>query len=396
MNKLTEKKPRRFGSITLNISFLSAIMAVCAGLLLGLLVLLFTNASQAFPAFKTILFTPITGGRRQLGQVLYFATPLICTGLSVGFAFKTGLFNIGASGQFTLGAYAAIVTGVYCGFFGGVHWAVCLLVAALAGALWGSIPGLLKAYYNVNEVITSIMLNYTSMYIVNYLIVKTCYNQLKNQSANVLESALIPKFGLNKLFPGSSVGGGIIIAVLAAIAIYVLLEKTTFGYELKAVGLSRDAAKYAGINEKRGIVLSMAISGALSGLGGGLVYLAGAGKNLTVVEVLLMEGMDGISVALLGLSHPIGVLFAGLFFGWITVGGFNMQLYSFAPEIVDVISSTIIYFAACSLLFRGIIESMRGGKKQGAAVATATPAPTAPPDTAPAADSEAKEKGGAL
>lgn len=203
------------------------------------------------------------------------------------------------------------------------------------------------------------MMNYIGMYLVNLLIRNTIYDQLKNQSKAVAAGAELPKAGLDKLFPGASLNIGILIAVLAVIAIYVILNKTTFGYELKACGLNPDASKYAGINEKRNIVLSMVIAGALAGLGGALLYLAGSGKYLQVLDVIAPEGFSGISVALLGLSNPIGILFSGLFIGHITVGGYNMQLFDFVSEAIDIIIAAIVYCGALSLLFKTTIHKMQ-------------------------------------
>ena len=276
------------------------------------------------------------------------------------------LFNIGASGQFTAGAFAAVYVGVKFTFLPpGVHCLAALLAAILAGALWGMVPGLLKAFFNVNEVISSIMMNYIGMYLTNMLIQKTVYDQVKNQSMAVAEGANLPKGGLDKLFPGASINVGILIAIGCVILIYILLNKTIFGYELKACGMNPDASRYAGINEKRNIVLSMVIAGALSGLGGALLYLANSGKYMQVLDVIAPEGFSGISVALLGLSNPIGILFAGLFIGYITVGGNNMQLFDFAPEVIDIIIAAIIYCGALSLLFKNTIYKfqMRKAKK---------------------------------
>jgi ABC-type uncharacterized transport system permease subunit len=343
-----------------NYSFLSSILAIAAGLLFGLIILLSSNPKEAFPAFLMILLGGFTDGMSGLGQVLYLATPIILTGLSVGFAFKTGLFNIGASGQFTFGAFVAVYIGVKWTFLpAGTHWIVALIGAMIAGALWGMVPGLLKAYYNVNEVITSIMMNYIGMYLVNMLIVNNVYDSIKNQSKPVAKTAIIPKGGLDKLFHTSNMNISIIVAIIMVIIVYIILNKTTFGYELKACGHSPSASKYAGINAKRNIVLSMVIAGALSGLGGGLLYLAGSGKYLQVLDVLAPQGFSGISVALLGMSNPIGVLFAGLFIGHITVGGYNVQLYSFVPEVIDIIISAIIYCGAFALFFKTMFERFR-------------------------------------
>lgn len=339
------------------LNFTSAVMAIIIGLLFGLIILLVSNPAEAFPGFFSILAGGFADGGNKIGQVFYYATPIILTGLSVGFAFKTGLFNIGASGQFTCGAFAAIYIGVRWTFLpSGLHWIVALIGAALAGALWGMVPGILKALANVNEVIASIMMNYIGMYLVNMLIVSTVYDKIKNQSQAVERSAMIPKAGLDKLFGSSNLNLGIIIAVLLVFLIGMVLNKTIFGYELKACGLSQEASKYAGINAKRNIVLSMTIAGALSGIGGGLLYLAGSGKYLQVLDVLAPQGFSGISVALLGMSNPVGILFAGMFIAHITVGGENIQLYSFVPEVIDIIISAIIYCGAFALLFKSILN----------------------------------------
>ena len=166
------------------------------------------------------------------------------TGLAVGFAFKTGLFNIGASGQFIVGAYVAVLIGVKLPVLGGFQWIIGILAAMLAGAIWGAIPGLLKAFLNVHEVIASIMMNYIGMYLVNYLIKQTVLNVYTNRSLPVASTANIPKMGLTAIFPGSSINGGLLVAILFVILMYIILEKTTFGYELKACGYNRYAAKY--------------------------------------------------------------------------------------------------------------------------------------------------------
>ena len=333
----------------------------------GFIVLLVSNPSQAVDGFITILTGPLTRGMRGIGQVLYFATPIILTGLSVGFAFKTGLFNIGSSGQFILGAYASIYVGLVFRSLGAFHWSVALLASILAGALWALIPGLLKAFANVHEVISSIMMNYIGMYLVNYLVARNSliFDQKKNQTFTVPESAQIPRLGLDKIFPRSNVNAGILIAIIVVIIIYIILNKTTFGFELKAVGYNRDASRYAGINEKRSIVLSMVIAGALSGLGGGLLFLAGSGKHIEVVDVLATEGFTGISVALLGLSNPFGILLAALFISHITLSGNILQLYDFVPEVINIIISVIIYFSAFALIIQSMIGRNSNRKKGG-------------------------------
>ncbi len=376
---MKNKGNRLLGNYSINI--LSSVMAIVVGLLVGFLVLIISNPAQALGGFGAILTSGL-GDRKSMGQVLYFATPIMMTGLSVGFANRTGLFNIGASGQFTAGAYTAILVGVKCTFLpGALHWIVALIAAMAAGALWGSIPGILKAWRNVNEVICCIMMNYIGMYLVNYLISKTVFDSLKNQTMRVANSANLPKMGMDLIFREgntvSSANSGIFIAILAAIVVYIVLEKTVFGYELKACGFNRDAAKYAGINERRSIVLSMTIAGALAGLGGALLYLAGSGKGIDVLDVLANEGFNGIPVALLGLSNPIGIIFSALLVAYLTVGGFNMQLYNYAPQVIEIIIAIIIYFSAFALLVKDFIQSRRnrGG--------SAEPEAGAPPDALP-------------
>ena len=340
------------------ISFSSSLFAILAGFVFAFIVLFISNPSEAVNGFVTILKGGFTDGLTGVSRFIYFATPIIMTGLSVAFAFKTGLFNIGASGQFILGAYVAVHIGVRWTFLPpSIHWIVALIGAALTGALWGAIPGILKALANVNEVISSIMTNYIGMYLVNMLVVKNVFDQLKNQSLDVDPNAVIPKLGIE----GTNINFAIIIALIFVILIYILLEKTTLGYELKACGQNKFASKYAGINEKRNIILAMVIAGLLSGVGGGLMYLYGAGKYIQVLDIIAPEGFSGISVALFGQSNPIGVFLAGLFIAHIRVGGTNLQLYGYAPEVIEMIIASIIYFSAFALLFKNIIS--KGLKK---------------------------------
>jgi len=347
-------------------SALSSFAAIAVGLAVGFLVLLISNPHDAAMGFITLLTSGVSD-LKNAGQVLYFATPIIMTGLAVAFAGKTGLFNIGASGQFIVGAYCAILVGVRCAFLPGILLCPAAIVAAIiAGALWGALPGLLKAWRNVNEVISCIMMNYIGMYLVNYLIILTVYDQRRNITMAAPAHANVPTWGLENIFrvgnSPSSANGGIFIAIAAALIIYMILEKTVFGYEIKACGFNKNAAEYAGINSRRGIIMAMAISGALAGLGGALLYLSGAGKGIDVVDTLAQEGFNGIPVALLALNNPIGVIFSGLFIAYLTVGGFRMQLYNYAPQAVDMIISIIIYFSAAALLIKGFLQKI--GKRE--------------------------------
>lgn len=375
-----KEKKRLYGLIG---SVAPSLIAIIVGLLFGFVILLVSNPSQAVRGIGIILAGGFNGGAKGVGEVLYYATPVILTGLSVGFAFKTGLFNIGASGQLMVGAFTAIWVGVNVNLPAPWHWMLAVLCAALAGGVWALIPGIFKARLNVNEVISCIMLNYVGMYGVNYLIKQSnVYNQLKNQTVSVAASAALPAGGLDLVFKeqignlvrASNVNAGFYIAIIAAVAVYILLSRTTFGYELKACGHNRDACRYAGVNETRSIVMSMVIAGMLSGLAGAVMYLAGsAGLHMHVEEVLAEQGFNGISVALLGLSNPIGIIFSGLFIAHISQGGYYLQKLNFMPEIIDIIIGAIIYFSAFSLIVRGVIaraarwrERRAGqGKEQG-------------------------------
>lgn len=306
------------------------------------------------------------------------AAPLIMTGLSVAFAFKTGLFNIGAAGQYTVGAFMALYSAIILK----MPWWACLIASALGGAVWGAIPGLFKAFLNVNEVITAIMFNWIGLYAVNTMIYQggngPMFN-LKTTKTLTLKAAapqaLLPSFNINvggkpyfgKLFMPTI---GIFIAIAVAVLVWVVINKTTFGYELKACGHNKNAAKYAGINEKRNIVLSMTIAGALAGLGAGLFYLSGSKEWEPLVSTALpATGFNGISVALLASSNPIGCIFSALFISHITVGGGFMTAKLFPSEVSDIISGVVIYLCAFSLLFKGRIMKLftrkpdrKGGK----------------------------------
>lgn len=340
-----------------------SLIAVLIGLLVGLVIIYFTNPDVANEAIPHFFMGPFNLGIRGIGDLFYHSLSLLMCGLSVGFAFKTGLFNIGASGQFMLGGFLTIL---FCAKMGAyipasVCWIPGLLLAALGGGLIGALVGFLKAKRNVNEVISCIMLNYIVMYTVNTL-VKSCkiYNILKNNTIPI--ATKIPKMGMNVLFPGTIAGGGFLIGLIVTLLLHLLIHKTTFGYEIRGVGLNRFAAKYAGINEKKSIILSMAIAGALAGLGGGMLYLSGAGNHLTVQNVLPNEGFDGIAVALLGLSEPIGVLFSALFFAYLQMGGQAIQTLGFAPELTTMIISIILYISALSVLFRRLLDRSSGKK----------------------------------
>lgn len=352
----------------------ASLIAILAGIIAGFIILLISNYANAGKGLLTICMGGFNNGMKGVGQVLYYATPIIMTGLSVGFAFKTGLFNIGATGQLMVGSFVAVYIGVEWTFLpGATHWICAFLGGMIAGAAWGGIVGVLKAFLNVHEVISSIMLNYIGLYMVNYLVKNSSiYNSRMNQSMNVAPNAVIPKYGLDEIFYNlkgnykdvSSVNAGIFIAIILAIILYIILNRTVFGYELKTCGSNRFAGRYAGINEKRAITISMMIAGALSGAAGAAIYLApSSGEHIEVVEVLASQGFDGIAVALLGLSNPIGIIFSGIFIAHITVGGNFLQSLKYMPEIIDIIIGFIIYFSAFSLFVRGLIARIAERRK---------------------------------
>lgn len=352
------------------VGVLASLLSIVIGLVLGFVLLVVLNPSASLDGFVAMMTTGF-GSMDKFGKVLYQAAPLMMCGLSVGFAFKTGLFNIGASGQYTMGAFISLL----CAIQFQLPWWACLLGGAVGGAIWGIFPGLFKAYFNVNEVITAIMFNWIGMYLVNLLLANMpimlasgwgASNSDRTASLSAANpSAIIPKGGLDVLFGDSSwINISVIITILFAVLVWVVLQKTTFGYELKACGLNRDASQYAGINAKRNIVLSMIISGALSGIGGGIYYLAGTGQFVLQKSILAM-GFNGIPVALLANSNPIGTIFSSLFISYIQVGGAAMQP-AYSSETIDIVIAVIIYLAAFALLMRGVVSKL-GKKKEGAA-----------------------------
>ena len=298
------------------------------------------------------------------------AAPLIMTGLSVAFAFTTGLFNIGAAGQYTLGAFGALLFALVLK----CPWYVCMLAAVVFGAVWGAIPGIFKAYFNVNEVITSIMFNWIGLYGVNTIMygggnsIMFSTNDSKTFRLDVIspQSKIPDLSGLGSRYFVQPATIAIFFAVLIAIILWVMLNKTTFGYGLKACGHSKTAARYAGINEKRNIILSMTIAGALAGLGGALYCLSGSVQwNPQDSTALPAVGFNGISVALLASSHPIGSIFSALFISHITMGGTKMDQSIFPKEVASIISGVIIYLCAFMMLFKNRIAKLFSRKQKG-------------------------------
>lgn len=360
---MDKKRSFSLGSSEAFISVAASLACIVIGLALGLVALAIINAEHAFGDGLLVILKSGLQSPRNMGTVLANAAPLIMTGLSVGFAFKTGLFNIGAAGQYTLGAFGAL----YCAIVLHLPWYLCLLAAMALGALWGAIPGFFKAYLNINEVITAIMFNWIGLYMVNDIMYGRGQSAMYDLSSTktyslrkVSPGSMIPSCGMSDLFGKlQSVTIAIFIAVFFAVVVYVVLNKTTFGYELKACGFNKNAAQYAGINDKRNIILSMTIAGALAGVGAGLYYLSTVAEwNPQVSTALPAMGFNGISSALLACSNPIGTIFSSLFISYITVGGTKLSTQYYTKEIADVITAIIIYLCAFSLLFKNRIRAL--------------------------------------
>ena len=361
---------------------LASILSILIGLLLGAVIVVVVavfspniTMKGCWEGVQLVFFGVLSTGRNaagnltfgfnpsNLGDLLFRAIPLLMTGLSVAVAYKTGLFNIGAAGQYLMGTAAtlyvalSISTEVVPAW---IVWLLALLAGLLAGAIWGAIPGLLKATRGINEVLACIMTNWIAANLVTMFFTdsplrnmddsgKVCY--IKPTAVNGVETA---KMGLDKIFPNSQVNGGIIIAILFAVGVYILLTKTTLGYELKACGSNRHAARYAGINDKRNIVLSMAISGALAAGGASLYWLSGNTEFFwSTYQALPAAGFNGIPVALLAVNNPIAVVFSGIFMAMLDIVGQNLTGFTAYNEyITDVIISVIVYLSAFSLVVR--------------------------------------------
>ena len=272
-------------------SFSSAFMAIVLGLIFGLLVMVIAIPGNALAGFRYI----VSGGFNRIGDVFYFATPILMTGLAVGFAFKMGLFNIGASGQYTMGMFFALYVGFMWDLPSSIHWIVAIFAGMFGGMLWGFIPGIFKALLNVNEVITSIMFNYIGMYLVDMIIQgnSTMYVSTMTRTNYLPANVQIPSLGIT----GSNVNLGIIFALIIGIVLYIVLQKTTFGYELKATGFNKYASEYAGMKGKTNIIITMVIAGGLAGLGGAFAILAPsaiAGSSMTYepVNIIAAAGFN--------------------------------------------------------------------------------------------------------
>ena len=408
---MKEKTPlmQRDGTRSVLASLISILIGLAAGALVVLLASMFNkslNLKTAWEGIRLIFLGIVSTGRNAagelsfgfnpvtLGNMLFRATPLILTGLSVAVAYKTGLFNIGAPGQYLAGTTATlfialeIPTTVVPAW---LVWILAFLGGMAAGALWGAIPGMMKAFLNINEVLACIMTNWIAANLTTWAFdVSNLKNTVENtKTAYIYKTSFngvqTPKLFLDKIFPGSQVNGGILIAVLLAVLMYIIFTKTTFGYELKACGANRHAAKYAGIKDKRSIILSMAIAGAMSGAAASLYYLSGNTEFFwSTYQSLPATGFNGIPVALLAVCNPIAVIFTGMFMSMLDIAGQQLTaLTAYNEYITDVIISVIVYLSAFSL----VIKLWLGGK----AKKTAKDKPDANAETEPAPAASAEE-----
>ena len=374
---------------------LASLLSILIGLAVGAVAVAIVGISKknigfagAWDGMRLIFFGVLATGRNAAGQLawgfnpvalgnmLFRATPVIMTGLSVAVAFKTGLFNIGAPGQYLMGTLATlcIALGIPSEVVPpAIIWLLAFVGGMLAGALWGAVPGMLKAFLNINEVLACIMTNWIAANLVTWAFDESNFKNITEGTKTgyiyktTFNGVATPKLGLDKLFPDSQVNGGILIAIVIAVAVYILMTKTTLGFELKACGSNRHAARYAGINDKRNIVLSMAIAGALAAGGAALYWLSGNTEFFwSTYQSLPSTGFDGIPVALLAVNNPIGVVFSGIFMAMLDIVGQNLTGFTAYNEyITDVIISVIVYLSAFSLVIRMWLTGRKKADKTG-------------------------------
>lgn len=352
-------------------SFLAAIVCIVIGVLIGYIVLLIISPENAWTGIVSILKNFLNYEKKQqamkyFGSTLVKTAPLLMCSLSILFAYKVGFFNIGAAGQYVAGAAISL----YCALALNMGWLPCLLLAIVAGAVWGAIPGLLKAYRNVNEVISGIMLNWIGLYLANSLIaiVKDPLTPFSAKLSDVNPAASLPTMGLDKLFSNNKyVTVAIPLSIILAILVWVVLEKTKLGYELRATGANKHAAVYCGMNEKKNTVMTLAISGGLAGMGAAFNYLCGAEQWATTQTSVPGMGFNGIASAFLGGLSPIGSIFSSFFIQHITLGGGYLDKMVYCSQVSDLISAIIIYLCGFSLFFKILLNNAlnKRDKKKG-------------------------------
>ena len=332
--------------------FIHILLSILLGFLVGAIFLAIMGLSVGEAYGR--LITSVTS-LKGFSYVIVYSIPYIVVGLSVAFSFKTGVFNIGAEGQFVMGSMAAAVVGILAGGLPKIVLIpLCFLAAMLAGAVWGVIVGVLKTKWGINEVLSMIMFNWVAFYLSNFIAgIPAIHSDgtaeaTKNISDNA--STLLSKDLINRLGLCPTANWGILVAIAVTVLVWFIIEKTTLGYELKAVGSNKFAAEYGGINVNRSILTALAISGALAGLGGAL-QLMGMGSRISVFSSQEGFGFAGIVVALIGCSNPFGVLIAGIFYGALTFGGSKLNLVGAPTQLINVIVGTVVFFIAISIIF---------------------------------------------
>lgn len=338
--------------------FIVSILAIILGFVTGAIVML-ASGHNPIEAYSALLKgAGFYGNIKRFGDTLLNTTTLILTGLAVAFAFRTGLFNIGVAGQMLMGGFAAVFVGIKLNLPFFIHSPLAVAAAVLAGAVWAFLPGLLKARFRIHEVVSTIMMNYIAMWTVYYLVPTFIPGSFNTESRPINATASLRVEWLTNLFKGSYVNIGLILAIICIFLVWWILEKTTFGYELKAVGFNINASKYAGMKVNRNMILSMMISGALAGLAGATFYIGYA--NNIKIGVLPSQGYDAIAVALLGLNNPFGVALAAFLFGFMNAGSLFMSSAANVPnELIPIIIAIIIFFAATSLMFESGISKVQ-------------------------------------
>lgn len=347
MNKL-------FKIFTVN-SLLTPLVSIVLGLIVGAIIMLIGGYDPIL-AYSS-LFSTVFGNLYDFGETIREITPLIMTGLAVAFAFRAGLFNIGAEGQYIVGMTAATVVGIkLTGLPIVVHAIVAIIAGGLAGGIWAGITGYLKAKRGVNEVIISIMLNWTGLYLSNYIVRNFLLLKGQQRSEDIKDTASISIGWLSDMFSDARMHWGTAIAILAAVFFYVFMWKSKQGYELRAVGHNVDAAKYAGMNVKSNIVKAMFISGIFAGLGGAFQVL-GVFHYQAIFTGSPGVGFDGIAVALIGMNHPFGILLSAALFGTLTYGSAGMSFGAdVPPEIIRIVIGSIIFFIAAQGIVRWVLK----------------------------------------
>ena len=342
-------------------SLIASLLCIVFGLLLGYVVLLFINPTGAGEAIFAVVknfwnYSRANLQAKNFGNTLVKTAPLLMCSLSVLFAYKVGLFNIGVAGQYVVGSCASI----YAALAWHWGWFLCLLFAIVVGGIYGALVGLLKAYCNVNEVISGIMLNWIGLYTTNMLLagVKESTSPYTLHLKTDAPQAMLPTAGLGAMFNNNgNVTIAIPLSIIIAIAILILLDKTKLGYELRATGNNKNAAKYAGMAEKRNIILTLVIAGALAAMGGAFLYLTDYEQWSVTQSSVPGMGFNGIAAAFLGGLNPIGTIFASYFIQHITVGGAYVDKTMYSSQISDLISALIIYLCGFTLFIKYAINT---------------------------------------